>query len=260
MKKIVMGILLFTIALTFFSCDNGLFGTNLFAKLDKYKKPDINNATCRDLIKAGGDPRFAGSLNDEEVEKVNNKLKETYSDTSASDKDRAEAALLAGDVQFGAHGVNDSLKKINDIFLNVISDEPDDADLDNLLETFFDDESKETIAEKIDALLESANAYYAYGEIVDDVNVDENPGDTAIKAVMSCMVAEIMELNPSLTSAELAGYIIDENVEEGLNTPTYTEGASFKQNLTEALGNDDKARNIVKVVQAGFDISKIDLD
>lgn len=256
MAKTARRFLLLILVVICCSCDNGLFGTNLFASFEKYDKPNIDTATSQELVTASRDSRFAQSLTDEEVEKVNAKLKATYNSSTASDKDKAQAALLAGNVQFENKGVNKSLGKINKIITNVLSGEPKDMNLENVLQTIFDGEKKETVAKKIKALLESADAYSAYGKVVNKVSVDKNPGDTAIQAFLSCGVAQVMKLNPSLTPEKLAESITQKKIKD-LKTPNYTEGASLKQNLTEALGNDQNAKNIVKVIEAGFDISKI---
>ena len=262
MKKAFVLLMAFVIILC--SCKDGLFGTNIFAGLESYSKPNIENATVYEIIEAFKDPRFVESLTEDEVVAVNNKLKTTYTDTNKAPSDRAAAALVAADIQYKTSDVDDSLKKMNEIMGDIVSGDSPNMDIEYLLNTFFGDQSVDTTTKKINALVEASNAYNAYGDALQTdqkeniLKDDDNPVDTAVKAIISGVVAEIIELNPGISTTEVATAIVGGKIQQNLNIPEYTKGATVKENLTKVLGGDQKANNILVVVEAGIDLGAFD--
>lgn len=207
------------------ACNQGLFGTNVFAGFEgEYKLPNVETADSQDIVKAAKDDRFyekVENLAPEKVKKMVETLKATTDDPEVDQVDRKKAALTAGEVEIRSGGVKKGVGKFNDLITKLVvekinegdkkdEDPGDDKDLpidlskpgEVVKRLFEKDATLEEVRKKLEGLSKAADHFKTYGKLLKEDEKEGreaetpagfNSGDVASTALLAGTVEALLE-------------------------------------------------------------------
>lgn len=241
------------------SCEE-MFTPNIFGNFEKYDKPNISAANVEDLLEETTDDRFFDELTEDDIEVIEEKAKNVY--LTGNNSQKTSASLLAADVQIKTSGADEVFDNVVPVFSDII-DEGEEFSFEDpeIIKDFFPSKKKEDIVKQLEAFEKAAHHFSKCGEAISgDENLllqkDDNPQDTAAKALVSGIVAVLIELN---SAEELADAIISEDGFDNLDGPDSSDEGGTADQLEFLLGDNDFAENIVSVIGAGINLDKLKL-
>ena len=278
------------------SCEQGLFGTNIFGGLEgEYKMPNFETARSEEIVKAAEDDRFyeeVESLEEEKVDKLVETLQTTAEDTGAEPIDRKKAALTASEVKIRSKGAKDAVEEANDLITKLVVDrasgnneknENPDGEADSSIDfkkpsevvkkLFPEDTTVEEVKEQLEGLREAAKDFRTYGELLKE---DEeagreqttpagfNAGDVAAKALLAGTVEKLVEATKdddgnSLGDKPAAVEKLADTIVKSLNPDTSDALEKEYEDLGGGNLEDLLGPDIYRVVNNGLELENLGL-
>jgi hypothetical protein len=272
MKRLIKLLVLTGVALAILGCTD-MFTFNLFSGMDRPRVPsveDIDTMGDKDLLDRVSDLVESDDFYDdiaaeaaasadgtsETKDAIIRNLNEIIDNATEPTRESQKAALLVAEVELNSTIAGEVVDNFVVVATSFIETPPDTSNPEQLAQdlieqVFGDVNDPDEVILALDALLKAADAYKYYGESLDTSSgqavapPDDNIGAIAQDAVISLLVAEMLDASTGLTQSDLEAFIAD-----GTPLPAFTiSGDPFTDNT--ALVNILEASGIGDLLNLG---------